>query len=109
MSAAVLARVTRCVVTAAVAAAAYCAGSASWSAPAQANHADVVAVHRIEFPRDEGSHPQFRTEWWYLTGWLRTPDGDPLGFQITFFRSRPGIDEGNPSRFAAASSIDSKI
>ena len=26
----------------------------------------------IELPRDEGSHPQFRTEWWYLTGWLET-------------------------------------
>ena len=36
---------------------------------------------RKQFPRDHGAHPEFRIEWWYVTGWL---DG-PLGFQITFF------------------------
>ncbi len=61
----------------------------------------VVPGYTIELPRDEGSHPQFRTEWWYLTGWLETANGEPLGFQITFFRNRPGIDEDNPSRFVA--------
>jgi predicted secreted hydrolase len=61
----------------------------------------VVPGYSLTFPRDEGSHPQFRTEWWYLTGWLETESGEPLAFQITFFRSRPGIDEANPSRFAA--------
>jgi predicted secreted hydrolase len=55
----------------------------------------------LEFPRDEGSHPEFRTEWWYLTGWLEDDSGRPLGFQVTFFRRRPGTDEANPSRFAA--------
>ena len=25
----------------------------------------------IELPRDHGAHPEFRTEWWYVTGWLR--------------------------------------
>lgn len=62
---------------------------------------DVVPGYEIKFPRDEGSHPQFRTEWWYVTGWLETPQGDPLGFQVTFFRTRPGTQEDNPSRFAA--------
>ncbi|HEY4366546.1 MAG TPA: lipocalin-like domain-containing protein [Steroidobacteraceae bacterium] len=61
----------------------------------------VVAGYRIEFPRDEGSHPDFRTEWWYVTGWLEDESGAPIGFQQTFFRRRPGIDEANPSRFAA--------
>lgn len=61
---------------------------------------DVVPGYRIELPRDEGSHPRFKTEWWYLTGWLEQGAGEPLGFQLTFFRSRTGIDEGNPSRFA---------
>jgi predicted secreted hydrolase len=61
----------------------------------------VVRDYQIEFPRDEGSHPDFRTEWWYITGWLETESGAPLGFQITFFRTRPGVDEENPSRFAA--------
>ena len=36
-----------------------------------------------------------------MTGWLKTPDGKPLGFQVTFFRSRPGVDQANPSAFAA--------
>jgi predicted secreted hydrolase len=61
----------------------------------------VAPGYSIELPRDEGSHPQFRTEWWYLTGLLETANGEPLGFQITFFRNRPGIDEDNPSRFVA--------
>lgn len=54
----------------------------------------------IALPRDGGSHPAWRTEWWYVTGWLRTPEGRDLGFQVTFFRSRPQDQEGNPSRFA---------
>jgi predicted secreted hydrolase len=49
----------------------------------------------FSFPRDHGAHPEFRTEWWYITGWL----GDALGFQITFFRARPDADERNPSAF----------
>ena len=60
----------------------------------------------LSFPRDHGAHPEFRTEWWYVTGWLTLAggpkSGDKLGFQVTFFRTRPGIDEANPSRFAPA-------
>jgi predicted secreted hydrolase len=52
------------------------------------------------FPRDYGAHPDFRTEWWYVTGWLETPERKPLGFQITFFRSATAHDRRNPSRFA---------
>lgn len=54
----------------------------------------------LAFPRDHGTHPDFRTEWWYITGWLKTPDGRELGFQVTFFRSRPSVDQRNPSAFA---------
>jgi predicted secreted hydrolase len=61
----------------------------------------VTADHALSFPTDFGSHPQFRTEWWYVTGWLRTNGGEALGFQVTFFRTRPDIDEGNPSSFTA--------
>lgn len=60
----------------------------------------VTAGRTLQFPADTGAHPEFRTEWWYLTGWLRTDAGAPLGFQITFFRSRPPLDERDPSRFA---------
>lgn len=64
-----------------------------------AEFAPVVAGEAIVFPRDHGAHPAYRTEWWYLTAWLDTPDG-PLGLQLTFFRSRTAYGRGNPSRFA---------
>jgi len=54
----------------------------------------------LQFPRDHGSHAAFRTEWWYVTGWAKVRSGADLGLQITFFRSRTGIGESNPSRFA---------
>jgi predicted secreted hydrolase len=60
---------------------------------------DVVPGRALQFPADEGAHPEFRTEWWYITGWLETSDGKPLGFQVTFFRTRPDVDERNPSAF----------
>lgn len=55
---------------------------------------------KLSFPRDFGSHPDFRTEWWYATGWLQTADGKPLGFQVTFFRSATEHERSNPSQFA---------
>ncbi len=75
------------------------AGPAVAAEPAPA-FAAVAAGRPLSFPTDYGSHPQFRTEWWYLTGWLSTPEGAPLGFQVTFFRTRPGVAEANPSTFA---------
>ncbi len=65
------------------------------------DYAPVVPGVPLRFPEDFGSHPRFRTEWWYVTGWLRTDRGRPLGFQVTFFRTKPAIDENNPSAFAA--------
>ncbi len=70
------------------------------SVHAEVRYAPVVPGHAIELPRDEGSHPAFRTEWWYLTGWLHDDTGREFGFQVTFFRHRPGFAEDNPSRFA---------
>ncbi|MFT3850847.1 MAG: lipocalin-like domain-containing protein [Propionivibrio sp.] len=67
--------------------------------------APVVAGRSLVFPRDHGAHPDFRTEWWYATGWLSLPDGSPLGFQTTFFRVRTGIGEDNPSSFAPSQLI----
>jgi predicted secreted hydrolase len=48
--------------------------------------------HRFVFPRDHGSHPDFKIEWWYVTGHLYAASavsGTPprrFGFQATFFR-----------------------
>jgi predicted secreted hydrolase len=71
---------------------------------AQAAGTAAPAVQRgrvLQFPRDHGAHLAARTEWWYATGWLGTETRPAQGFQITFFRSRTGLAEGNPSRFAA--------
>jgi predicted secreted hydrolase len=63
-------------------------------------YAGVQLGTTLTFPADEGAHPQFRTEWWYVTGWLEDEAAQPLGFQVTFFRSRPGVAEASESRFA---------
>jgi predicted secreted hydrolase len=73
----------------------------------------------IRLPRDFGAHPQYRTEWWYVTGALDVPGAaedagaagpaasggaggaEPFGFQLTFFRSRTDVAPEHPSRFAA--------
>jgi predicted secreted hydrolase len=65
-----------------------------------AAYAAVTPDRPLVFPADFGSHPDFRTEWWYVTGWLTTHDGETLGFQITFFRTKPDINANNPSSFA---------
>lgn len=51
------------------------------------------------FPRDHGSHPEYKIEWWYLTGHLFASNAvSPghsrrFGFQATFFRrSAPRAD-----------------
>jgi predicted secreted hydrolase len=61
----------------------------------------VVPGVAFQFPKDHGAHPEFRTEWWYITGWLEPEEGPALGFQVTFFRTRPSVDQENPSAFAA--------
>ncbi|MET0983444.1 MAG: carotenoid 1,2-hydratase, partial [Telluria sp.] len=32
--------------------------------------APVTPGRALSFPADFGAHPAFRTEWWYVTGWL---------------------------------------
>ena len=53
----------------------------------------VVPNHTLTFPKDFGAHPDFRIEWWYVTGWLETNEQKTLGFQITFFRSATSHDQ----------------
>jgi len=73
---------------------------AATRARAAESYPDVLPGSTLRFPRDHGSHPAYRNEWWYVTGWLRTREGEPLGVQVTFFRNRPRVAEDNPSRFA---------
>jgi predicted secreted hydrolase len=46
----------------------------------------AIPGYQITFPRDYFPHYRFRTEWWYFTGNLKTPDGRAFGYQVTFFR-----------------------
>jgi predicted secreted hydrolase len=69
---------------------------AAWAGPVR--YPEVTPGRKLVFPRDHGAHPDYRTEWWYVTGWLETVNG-PAGFQITFFRARPEEQTDNPSQF----------
>ncbi len=43
--------------------------------------------YSYQFPRDHGNHPEFKIEWWYLTGHLFADSGQRrFGYQATFFR-----------------------
>ena len=64
------------------------------------SYPDVRPNRAFVFPTDYGAHPEFRTEWWYVTGAVKTAKGKDLGFQITFFRTRPRVDPQNPSKFS---------
>jgi predicted secreted hydrolase len=76
--------------------------SAALAAPVRAAvDYPVVTPRALEFPRDHGAHPDYRTEWWYLTGWLDAAGAPSIGFQVTFFRVRTGVDSANPSAFTA--------
>lgn len=70
-------------------------------AAAPAPYPAVAPGRSFTFPADHGAHPDYRTEWWYVTGSVRAADGRDLGFQVTFFRTRPLVDPANPSAFAA--------
>ena len=59
----------------------------------------AVQPRAWKFPEDHGSHPGFRTEWWYFTGNLADAAGAKYGYELTFFRQGvqfAPIDAENP-------------
>ncbi len=75
-------------------------------APSMLSSRDALALpaKALTFPLDHGAHPEFRTEWWSLTGYANTGTASQprvIGFQITFFRSRIDAAQALQSRFAA--------
>lgn len=47
--------------------------------------------YKFSFPKDHGAHPDYRIEWWYITGHLNGKDTKSqktsrFGYQATFFR-----------------------
>jgi predicted secreted hydrolase len=57
----------------------------------------AVGPHAWHFPRDHGSHPQYKTEWWYFTGNLSDNRGSHYGYQLTFFRQGIRTKLANPA------------
>jgi predicted secreted hydrolase len=79
---------------------------ASWRLTSPAHLAagefrQALPGYAFSFPRDHYAHEDFRTEWWYHTGRLRTKSGDVYGYQVTFFRSGLAEARNSPSRWAA--------
>ncbi|WP_067560895.1 lipocalin-like domain-containing protein [Halofilum ochraceum] len=61
----------------------------------------ATGEREFRFPYDHGPHPDYRNEWWYVTGNLDGPDGRRLGFQFTLFRIGLAPGEGDrASRWA---------
>src|SRR5690349_2508137 len=54
--------------------------------PLAAQYRTALPGYRYEFPHDHFNHPEYKTEWWYYTGNLKSPDGHRFGFELTFFR-----------------------
>ncbi len=52
----------------------------------------------FNFPKDHGAHPDYATEWWYLTGNLKDKQDRRFGYQLTLFRL--GIDRKNHSKLS---------
>lgn len=69
------------------------------SRAADSPYRSVTGPCNLVFPADHGPHTDYRTEWWYYTGNLRSDRGEPFGFQLTFFRHRiapPGFEKEWP-------------
>lgn len=69
---------------------------------AQGTYRNPLPGYVYRFPRDHGTHEEFRTEWWYYTGHLSTKSGRRFGYQLTFFRRGVAQEAArtNPSRWA---------
>jgi len=46
----------------------------------------VTEPRTFTFPADHGPHPEYRNEWWYMTGNLDAESGQRFGFELTIFR-----------------------
>ena len=69
------------------------------NAEAGAGFAKAERPVRFVFARDHGPHPEFRSEWWYLTAVLANASGREFGVQFTLFRQ--GL-EARPHEQAAS-------
>ena len=72
--------------------------------PCYSEYSSVTGPCGLAFPEDHGSHPGYRTEWWYYTGNVEGPSLRKYGFQLTFFRTLlapPGVEASWPENPSA--------
>jgi len=71
--------------------------------PAEKAHAAADGWRRADtprtwrFPRDNGAHDAYKTEWWYFTGNLSDDEGARYGFELTFFREGVSLKPQDPT------------
>jgi predicted secreted hydrolase len=69
--------------------------------PARARQfTQALPGYHFSFPRDHASHDDYKTEWWYFTGHLHADDGRVFGYELTFFRTAPDIDDKATSKWS---------
>ena len=75
-------------------------GDVLGSGRSDAQFARADSPRAFEFPADHGAHPDFRSEWWYLTLALEDREGREFGVQFTVFRQAvfPGAPRNDPWR-----------
>jgi predicted secreted hydrolase len=62
----------------------------------------ALEPREFSFPEDHGPHPEYRNEWWYLTGNLDSARGKRFGFELTIFRfALAPLEEDRQSRKAS--------
>lgn len=70
---------------------------------ADPGYARALEPRDFAFPADHGPHPEYRNEWWYVTGNLDAVGGERFGFELTLFRfalapaTRPALVADEPS------------
>lgn len=66
-----------------------------------AGYPKVTRPRSFRYPADHGPHPEYKHEWWYITGQASTEAQRRFGFQLTFFRESiaPDVPESD-SRWA---------
>ena len=73
----------------------------------QPSFAQALVPQPMEFPRDQGPHPDYRQEWWYVTGNVDSAGGERFGFELTIFRFAlaPGMPQ--PAQVESRSGAES--
>lgn len=59
-------------------------------------YSKATKIINFNFPKDHGPHEDFKTEWWYFTGNLKSQNKN-FGYQFTIFRNNiaPELDPQN--------------